>query len=290
MKSKRVLTLLLIGSIFFLSKEVVNAETCFVTSNNGICISETEYNNLLSMGFNDFEIRNMDLEIYNNNKNLTGSVKGVATRYIEDTTYRNGILVFNTSRDISEEEYNSVKQVNGNRYVGDGYTETTYKRLDTTIIEYTNKLRYKTSLTWKIMPSTRSYDIIGIGLDDDYVYVSGNRTFSQTYCTSITSCQTSTTADIKNQTTGAGASFQLPSGSYVIMTSYFYYDVGKKSGVYPTSLYAYGDYAHATQTVTQSQAYGYYGIGYGGLYLYSDIAGKYDSMNDARAHWTGYWS
>ena len=71
---------------------------------------------------------------------------------------------------------------------------------------------------------------------------------------------------------------------------FLYYDVNKKSGVNPTSLYAYGDYAHATQTVTEGQADAYYGIGYGGLYLYSDIAGKYDSMNDARAHWTGYWS
>ena len=289
MKSKRVLALLLIGSIFFLCNEKVNAETCYLTNNNGICISETEYNNLVSMGFTDFEIKNMDLDIYNNNKNLTGDVKSVATRYIVDTTYRNGVLVFNTSRDISEEEYNSAREPQPTRGITNAYTETTYKRLDTTIVQYNNKLRYKAALTWKIMPSTRSYDIIGVGLDDQYVYSSGNRTFSQTYCTSITSCQTSTTANIKVQSTGVGASFKLPSGSYVIMTSYVYSDISKKSGTNPTSLYAYGDYAHATESVTEIQADAYYTIGYGGLNLYPDISFKYDHMSDARAHWTGTW-
>jgi hypothetical protein len=287
-------TLFLIGSIFFCCQNV-EAKECYVVNNYGICISSDEYNNLLSQGFYDFEIMNMNNDIYNENKDTLAVGKTSTTRYVADTYYYVGDKVYTTSRDVTEEEYNNIlpiceKVPSNTRGITNGFTETTGKRLETTIIEYTTKLRYKATLTWKVIPVTRSYDIIAVGLDRESVYASGSRTFSQTYCVTAMTCASSSIADINNQQGGVGASFELPSGSYVFMSSYLYYDVSKRSGVGTlTELGAYGDYAHATSTVTQSQAANNYVVGYGGINLYSNIEPYYDYMNKATAYWTGTW-
>ena len=298
MKSKTMFFLLLIFAIFF-TFDSVEAKECYITNSNGICITNSEYNNLINMGFYDFEIMSMDLNTYNANKDLEGVVSATTTKYIADTYQHVGKDVYSSSREVTEEEYNKIKPICelssantsgiGIRAVVGGYTETTGKRMDTEIIEYSNKLRYKVTVRWKVMPSVRSYDIIGIGLDDQYVYVTGNHTFYQTFCISAMTCTGNSTANILNQETGAGASFKLPSGNFVFMSSYFYYDVGKKVSSPVTLLYAYGDYAHATKNVTASQAAGYYTVGYNGLGLYSDIVNKYDAIPSANARWMGSW-
>lgn len=294
MKSKTVLVFLLIGSIFLFS-DVVNAKECFVINNNDICITSEEYNNLINSGFDDFEIMNMSNDIFNSNKDLLGHVASVTTKYTLDTYYHQGDKVYTTTREVSEEEYNSIKPMcnlvtsKGTRTVANGFTETVGKRMDTTIIEYTNNLRYKVDVRWKNIPIVRSYDIIGIGLDYDDVYVSGNKTFSQTYCVTAMTCTSSSTANIRTQTGGAGATYKLPEGSYVHMASYFYYDVSKKISGTLTSTHAYGDYAHATETVSEYAATYYYSVGFGGLNLYSSIAPSYDYINCAQADWYGTW-
>ncbi len=294
MKAKVMFTLFLIGSIFFCGKNV-EAKECYVVNNNGVCISSEEYERLLNQGFFDFEIMNMSNDIYNENKDLEAVNKTNTTKYVADTYYYQGNKVYTSSREVTEEEYNSILPVcekvpSNTRGITNGFTETTGKRMDTTIIEYTNNLRYKVTLTWKVIPVTRSYDIIAIGLDRNKVYASGNRTFSQTYCVTAMTCASSSIADIKNQQGGVGASFELPSGSYVFMSSYLYYNVSKKSGVGTiTSTAAYGDYAHATSSVTQGQAADNYAVGYGGINLYSNISFYYDHMNEATAYWTGTW-
>ena len=294
MKAKVMFTLLLIGSIFFVFQNV-EARECYVVNNNGICISSSEYDRLINLGFYDFEIMNMSEDIYNSNKDLESTDKVTTTTYVADTYHYVGGKVYTTSREVSEEEYNNIlpmciKDVSNTRGVVDGYTETTGKRMDNTIIELTNKLRYKVTLRWKTIPVTRSYDIIGIGLEQDDVYASGNRTFSQTYCVTAMSCSSSSIADIKNQVGGVGASFKLPSGSYVFMSSYLYYDVSKQPGVGTLhSTASYGDYAHATSNVTQGQAANNYVVGYGGINLYSNIESYYDYMNKATASWSGSW-
>ena len=53
-------------------------------------------------------------------------------------------------------------------------------------------------------------------------------------------------------------------------------------------MYADGDYAHATSTVTASQATGYY-VNQVGIMLHSGIASYYDSISSAEARWSGSW-
>ena len=138
------------------------------------------------------------------------------------------------------------------------------------------------------MVGDRSYDIIGIGLENESVYCSGNRNFSQTYCTSAINCTTSSTATISNQSTGVGAAFKLPTGTYTAMSAMLYYDVDKRVPTV-TEMNAYGDYSHATSTVTHDQsAYGYT-ISSAGIILNYTISSYYDAIPSAVAHWDGTW-
>ena len=56
-----------------------------------------------------------------------------------------------------------------------------------------------------------------------------------------------------------------------------------------TSLYAYGDYSHAQQSVTLSQIASYGVYGSGGIVLPSAVQSKFDAINPATVYWTGTW-
>jgi hypothetical protein len=59
-----------------------NSENIYYTNSNGISMTEREYNNLLKVGFKDFEILNMNLETFNANKDYDDAfVEAEARRY-----------------------------------------------------------------------------------------------------------------------------------------------------------------------------------------------------------------
>ena len=64
-----------------------------------------------------------------------------------------------------------------------GTVSTTYKSIVSTMSQVSNNFRYKVSVSWKQMPSTRSYDIIGVGFEDD-VYINSSVYFSYYHCDS----------------------------------------------------------------------------------------------------------
>ena len=301
MKKYVVGLLLVIGSILFIPNVKVEASNCYFLNYNGICMTEVEYNNLLNMGFTESEINYMDENTYLENKDLIGHVASVSTKYYKDTYYYQDGEIITTSELVTEDEYNHTGEIilqdptglmqggAGILSVLNGFTETTYKRLDAYIIEQSSNLRYKTTLNWKIMPSKRSYDIIAIGLQPYYVYSPGNRAFAQHYCTTGGACTTTNAATVKNFEGGVGATFKLPDGSMSEMSSYIYTDVAKAIGNTLTELHAYGDYSHATSNVTQSQGSNYYTVGTSGIGLYSEVSGYYDSINYANAVWYGSW-
>lgn len=289
--------LLVVVGLIFMPNVKVEAKDCFLVNNNGICISEDEYNNLLNLAFTESEIMNMDEDVFQDNKDLIGHVVSVTTNYYKDTNYYYNGEVISNSELVSEDEYNLITadafkrpiNITGVRSVANGYTETTGKRMDTYIIEMSGYLRYKVTLNWKVMPVKRSYDIIGLGLEGEKVYVSSNPIFSQHYCTTSGSCTTTNSATVKTFEGGVGATFKLPEGSMSEMSSYLYYNVAKGVNYTLTELHAYGDYSHATSNVTQSQGSNYYTVGTGGIYLYSEVSGYYDSIAYAMSTWYGSW-
>lgn len=202
---------------------------------------------------------------------------------INNTNYNNSTT---ETIEITEEEYNSVN-TNNNLITGNGVTNTDYKKLTTEIYSNGSYYRYKATLNWKTMPSTRSYDVIGIGFLSNVAYL-GYMNFSQYYCTTAGECRTITSYYSKTSSTGCGASFKLPEGSLNVLTQTFSFNVTKNTSSTINYQAAYGDYSHAISSVTSTQAQNY-SIGTSGITFSSGVGSYYDNIMPAVATWSGSW-
>lgn len=286
------LNILFFGYISEVNAVVVDIDN-FVNA-NGIVIDNKEFNNLINLGFTRNEIMNMTNKEYNENKNLIGMVVSTNDRYYRVTTkYDNNNDIISTYfEEISEYTYNNVNDSIFS-FISfqsvDGYSETNYKKMKSQIISVAYGYRYKMSVEWKNIPSTRSYDIIGIGIDTN-VYISSDITFQQNYCYKSGSCSSSNVSIVNRTTTGGSALFKLPTSSSITsMDSYIYFTVGKSStSATLNTLYAYGDYSHAVKNTSSSNS-SYYSINKNGLILGSSIIESYDEVPVTKATWTGTW-
>ena len=192
--------------------------------------------------------------------------------------------------EISKEEYENNQESSKiiPFSVTNGYTETNYKKMTTSISKNGTTYRYKVVLEWKTMPSTRSYDIIGIGFPSS-VKPESSVSFLQNYCYTNGNCNTETVYTPYTGTYGVGASFSLPVGSLSSLKETLYVDMEKtNSSSTIIKQYAYGDYSHATKTISYPNAKKYT-VESGGIILNSTITNYYDSINTANATWTGNW-
>ena len=227
-----------------------------------------------------------------NEEVLSETVKYIKTTTVTDlladNSYQSNTVrrTRSYSEEVSEEEYNNATELEQTRG-WETSIETTYKKLTTRIIADGSYYKYWCNLTWKIMPSVRSYDIIGIGFNN-YVKLLGTATFEQWYCTSGSNCFLSYTNYPYSGTRGEGAFFPLMSGSLTNLqaTMYFYIQKNTSNTIY--TLNAYGDYSHATTTVDYSHHSDYY-VGIGGISLNSSISNKYDSIQSADASLSVNW-
>jgi len=168
--------------------------------------------------------------------------------------------------------------------------ETTYKSMTSYILSNGSYYRYKNILNWKKMPSTRSYDIIGIGFLSLVKVLNNTTYFNQYYCYSDGSgCYTTYTNYPQIFTYGAGTSFALPTGSLSTLKETFYFDVTKNTTNTITVQHAYADYAHATSTISLANSKKYSVDQNIAIALNSSISSYYDSMSIADASWTGTW-
>ena len=268
-KIKSKVIIFIICLISFNSIEVFALNTTnIIINNNSILITEQEHQNLLNLGFTHDEILNMSSEEFNDNKDLKGEIVSQNTIYMDQ---QNNILNNNIS-------------ILG---LQPGYIETTAKKMTTTIVSVNNKYRYKITLEWKNIPSTRSYDIIGIGTDTN-VKINSGIYFQQNFCYSSNNCDSSIVNTVKSTSTGATSTFKLPSSDIVSLSSYLYFDVSKNTTSTITQLNAYGDYSHATKNISKSNANNH-SINRGGILLDSSISSYYDSITTAKSVWTGSW-
>ena len=130
--------------------------------------------------------------------------------------------------------------------------------------------RYITLLvTWKGVPTVKSYDVIAIRFSDSSL--DGSFTFKQTY---ILNNSYVTSYDSSNQifSNGFGSSFKVGQGSNVELSLTF---MVSGNGT------VYGSYQHASSTTTLSESKDYTisHLGYGGVIKFSDsVKEKYDAM------------
>lgn len=217
------------------------------------------------------------------------------TKYYKTVTYRNSQLyslnnnVSSETFEISEVEYNSIQPdslVLLSNYSGE--VETTYKSMTTTISTNGSYYRYKVVLNWKNIPSTRSYDIIGIGFLGS-VKVRNNLNFQQYYCVTSSGCTTSTTNYPQIFSSGAGTTFKLPTGNLYSLKQTLYFDVEKNTTSTIILQEAYGDYSHATSSISLTNAKKYSVVANVGISLNSSITSYYDTISVAKAGWSGTW-
>lgn len=208
------------------------------------------------------------------------------TKYYKTITYLVSSLNNNLSvtYEITEDEYNTA---NIDEPKASSTVETTYKRMTTSITKNGNYYRYKNVLYWKNIPSTRSYDIIGIG-HFSTVKVHGSTHFSQYYCLTSGSCYTTTTNYPQIFSVGAGTSFLLPTGNLSTLKQTFYFDVEKNTSLTLISQEAYGDYSHATSSISLNNSKKY-SVGYGGIVLQNSIYNYYDSISETLVELNETW-
>lgn len=273
-----VYSLVTMFSLIFCLSEV-NAEE--YQNYFGIKITSSEYNTLLNLGFSEDEIFYMNEETYLENKDLDAKMVARTEKFYKTVyTDLNGNPY---TTEVTKEEYENQPTQNTR-----GTVTTEYKQLVSVISQNGNKYRFKVSQVWRQIPSTKSFDIIGIGFDDD-VYIDSSVYFNYSYCLSSGSCSTeSYYIDRKSTATGGTAVYDLPN-SFVSLGATLYYDVSKiNPSSTITKLTMYGDYAHAQSSVPANRVSNH-GISAAGLELYSGLAGYYDTMPEAISQWTGTW-
>ena len=279
--------LLLLGSI----TPTVNA-TAYYTNYNNIEMTEQEYQNLVELGFTESEIYQMGNEEFLNNKDINATLVTEKEEYYKVTTITKNGLSTSTSEVISKEQYNKEKNSTNmqTRSTYDGIVETTYKLMRTNISNLNaNEYRYKVTLDWQQIPSTRSHDIIAIGFEPALVQLNSLVYFQQNYTNSSGSHSSITCVPIEGSN-GVSSVFKLPTGTLTALSSYLYYDVRKAaSGITVTAMDAAGDYSHATSTVSESNAQLHSVNHVTGIELNSSISSKYDGINIALASWYGTW-
>ena len=200
------------------------------------------------------------------------------------------------SIEVSKEEFDNAPTTSepiestSSRALAEVGTETTYKRLTTTIERSSTYYRYTTNLYWKNIPSMRSYDIIAIGhYGDVEPYSSNGIVFTQDYCRTSTSCYGSGGSGYKVTDYGTVQVFHLPENTLVSLEQTMSFVVKKAVSWTITAQKAAGDYAHATSAVTAALALNNASIGVAGLVLNDNIYDYYDTTPAAITTYNVSW-
>lgn len=272
----------------------------------GVLMTYEQVNNLKNIGFTENEIYLMESDEFDSNKNLIGSILANTTKYYKIVTlYENDSndllsvsskMPISYSEEISEEQYNNSENTVRPYGLSNGYTETEYKKMTTTIIRVNGRYRYKNTLVWKKIPKVRSYDIMAIGIDSIVSGISSTKYFKRTAdILGANTCyyDSNTTGTWELSGTGYGVTFKLPSNNinYTVqgLEMYMYFDVQKLLSTTIKTLNAYGDYKHAIITVNSSVSSGF-SVGTSGINFDVGVSNtleeSYDSINTAQATWS----
>ncbi len=220
--------------------------------------------------------------------------ENITIKYYKTTIIKNNSGIFASSEnvksyveEVSEEEYNLA---DSNISVTDGNVtiENTYQKLTTSISTIGSYYRYNADVEWKSIPSTRSYDTIGIGFPSN-VRKLGGLYFEQIYCTSSTNCNTSTSYLYSySGTNGVGVTFQQPSGSLYSLKHHMHFNVTKNTTATIYAQHAYGAFAHANTSVSLSDAEDYI-VNANGIVFQNGVGSYYNILGVAEATWNGVW-
>lgn len=277
-RNKLYLYLLISLFSFAFISEYVNADE--YENYFGLTMTNQQYNNLLNQGFSENEIYYMNEETFEQNKGIEATLVAENNKYYK-TVYTN-LNGDSYSTEITKEEYDNQSMIDPR-----GTVNSEYKNMVSTMSSTSSGFRYKVTVNWNKIPSTKSYDIIAVGFNDD-IKISGLVNFSYTYANSSGNYITDTLYYGKQSTaTGGSAVYKIPSSIYGL-SAVLYYDVVKDTTSTITSLSMCGDYAHATSNVTPTIANNHEIVA-SGIKLGNSSISYYDALPCAVTNWGGSW-
>ena len=227
----------------------------------------------------DFEVVSEDIKYYK-----TVVRENIFNTYSINSNYGYDIETV----EVTKEEYDAFNPATAVQPSASSTVETTYKYMHTTLLSNGSYYRYKNYLSWKNMPATRSYDVIGIGFLSN-VKLASSMTFTQEYCNANGVCYNTYSHNPWVGATGAATAFALPTGTLSRLNQTMYFDVTKNTSSTITSQHAYGDYSHAQSSVSLSNVFGFEVHGNAGISLPSSVKSSYDAISVTNAHWVGSW-
>lgn len=285
---KKILVFSLFTLLLITFGNTVSAEeTVKLVNNNGLEIHKDEYDRLISLGFTEYDIENMNKEEFDLNKDLVGEVVSESVKYYEITEHDDEGMnslqksTANEGIELNKEEYQKrVKEakeekgdVSLNSSSDTGYTS--YKTMTTSIIELSNgRYRVRNHVNWDVIPKTRSHDVIGAAINSSFFRprnVSGtyygkqfwtltNTTWGKAYYGNAT--YNSSSSKWNKGGEGYGLKMNLKNDTHSAekvtdLYMYMYYEVEKASSSgNPSYLDVYGRYGHAQKNVSVNYSFG----------------------------------
>lgn len=242
---------------------------------NGVVISDENYNNLLKL-YSEKRISILTHSDYEEimSKGIDFNNVEQSTKYIK--TEFNQVTGEYEDTEVTEEEFNNYDPNSRSRAT---IIETAYKRINLSITPTSGSYAYYTfNALWKIMPATRSYDVIGVRLSNLSV-VNGTQDGFQTYDlngqTDYVSYSFNGT-NTKHFSNGYGVSMNLLNSDI----TYLECDIEATLIIdaYPATIFA--SYQHAVENVTLAQSQDYtIGVGLGNVFVFNNyMEYRYDGM------------
>ena len=259
----------------FVKAQNISDDISYITNQNGVRISMTDYN-LLTNIYSNAYIQTMTSEGYENfkakNININNLVK--SEKYYKTVIDHLNNVVTNT--EVTENEYNNYNP-NIQTLSVSNFVETQYKKLSLTLSDNHNGYGdIFVGLLWKMIPSTRAFDVIAVryvGMTD----VDGTQYGRQIWGTNGNYSYVEygwNGTNINRQDNGFGISMNITNDSTI---NY----LGSAVQFTGNFQWAGASYQHATSntTLAQSKSYTLAENGKNGVILFTgNIGEKYDNM------------
>lgn len=263
----------------FVKAQNISDDISYITNQNGVRISMTDYN-LLTNIYSNAYIQTMTSEGYENfkakNININNLVK--SEKYYKTVIDHLNNVVTNT--EVTENEFNNYNP-NIQTLSVSNFVETQYKKLSLTLSD--NHDGYGdifVGLLWKMIPSTRAFDVIAVryvGMTD----VDGTQWGKQIWGTNGNYTYVNygwNGTNINRQDNGFGISMNITNDSTINYLENYIESAVQFTGNFQ---WAGASYQHATSntTLAQSKSYTLAENGKNGVILFTgNIGEKYDNM------------
>lgn len=263
----------------FVKAQNISDDISYITNQNGVRISITDYN-LLTNIYSNAYIQTMTSEGYENfkakNININNLVK--SEKYYKTVIdYLNNVV---TNTEVTENEFNNYNP-NIQTLSVSNFVETQYKKLSLTLSDNENGYGdIFVGLLWKMIPSTRAFDVIAVryvGMSD----VDGTQWGRQIWGTNGNYSYVEygwNGTNINRQDNGFGISMNITNDSTINYLENYIESAVKFNGNFQ---WAGASYQHATSntTLAQSKSYTLAENGKNGVILFTgNIGEKYDNM------------